>query len=125
LRGDFRPFDAAKVIGGRLLAFYARLAAVVGIVFTQATISWVLALPFLLLTPFPNFAREASPMSDILPSPLYTVVTVVVETTCVALGFWAGTPIARLALRFWPITPFKKARGRERTILIVSAVALV
>ena len=46
LRSYFRPFDAAKVIGGRLLAFYARAAAVVGIIFTQAAISRVVALPF-------------------------------------------------------------------------------
>lgn len=127
LRSDFRPLDAAKVIGGRLLAFYARSAAVVGIVFTQAAISRVVSIPIFLLELFPNFARAVDLQRDIattLPSPLYTVVTVVAETTCVAVGFWAGTPIARLALRFWPITPFEKAQGRERSILIVSAVAL-
>jgi uncharacterized membrane protein YhaH (DUF805 family) len=123
LNAKFQATDALKVIGSRLLAYYARTAAVIAMVAAVYSISWLFFLvPFRLLLLLPIYHSSSV---DELPMPSFSLPVLLIALAEGVIGFYAGTPLARLALRVWPVSLFGDRRARDRFILVMAALSLV
>jgi uncharacterized membrane protein YhaH (DUF805 family) len=115
-----RSRDASKVLGGRLFTYAVSASGVVIMVALYNSILWMLNLSVM----FPLMAVITN-TEELTEPTLLTIGAVVLTASGYALvGFLLATPVARLALRVWPVEPFARRSARHRFIFAFCSLFL-
>jgi uncharacterized membrane protein YhaH (DUF805 family) len=114
-------FAGSRIIGGRLAAHFAAAAGAVIIIVLYNSIIWMTSVPALV----PLFLLSKNTEKWAEPGFLFYTAVLLIALGCALSGFLLATPLARLALRVWPVDPFGGWTVRKKFILIFGILCLI